>query len=84
MYDDTKEEVFLIMKLSTAILADKLKSKFGLQNKKALSDELHLEQVLFYDDGDEMQPGQNLYLYPEAGRGGDAGGSGADSTVLHG
>ena len=47
MYDDTKEEVFLIMKLSTAILADKLKSKFGLQNKKALSDELPLEQVLF-------------------------------------
>ncbi len=64
MYDDTKEEVFLIMKLSTAILADKLKSKFGLQNKKALSDELHLEQVLFYDDGDEMQP-DKIYIYTQ-------------------
>ena len=43
------------MKLSTAILAHKLKSKFTLQNKKALSDDLHLERVLFYTDGDEMQ-----------------------------
>lgn len=52
------------MKLSTAILADKLKSKFGLQNKKALSNELHLEQVLFYDDGDEMQP-DKIYIYTQ-------------------
>ena len=52
------------MKLSTAILADKLKSKFGLQNKKALSGELHLEQVLFYEDGDEMQP-DKIYIYPQ-------------------
>ena len=43
------------MKLSTSILAHKLKSKFTLQNKKALSDELHLEQVLFFCDGDGMQ-----------------------------
>lgn len=43
------------MKLSTSILAHKLKSKFTLQNKKALSDELHLEQVLFYCDGNDMQ-----------------------------
>ena len=43
------------MKLSTSILAHKLKSKFTLQNKKALSNELHLERVLFYCDGDEMQ-----------------------------
>lgn len=43
------------MKLSTSILAHKLKSKFTLQNKKALSDELHLDQVLFYCDGNEMQ-----------------------------
>lgn len=43
------------MKLSTSILAHKLKSKFTLQNKKALSDQLHLERVLFYCDGDEMQ-----------------------------
>ncbi|MEH2956610.1 helix-turn-helix domain-containing protein [Candidatus Merdisoma sp. JLR.KK006] len=42
------------MKLSTSILAHKLKSKFTLQNKKALSDELHLEQVLFYCDGNDM------------------------------
>ena len=43
------------MKLSTSILAHRLKSKFTLQNKKALSDELHLERVLYYCDGDEMQ-----------------------------
>lgn len=43
------------MKLSTSILAHKLKSKFTLQNKKALSDDLHLERVLFYCDGDEMR-----------------------------
>jgi hypothetical protein len=43
------------MKLSTSILAHKLKLKFTLQNKKALSDDLHLERVLFYCDGDEMQ-----------------------------
>ena len=43
------------MKLSTSILAHKLKSKFTLQNKKALSNELHLERVLFYCDGDAMQ-----------------------------
>ena len=52
------------MKLSTAILADKLKSKFGLQNKKALSDKLHLEQVLFYDGSDEMQP-DKIYIYSQ-------------------
>ena len=43
------------MKLSTSILAHRLKSRFTLQNKKALSDELHLERVLYYCDGDEMQ-----------------------------
>ena len=43
------------MKLSTSILAHRLKSKFTIQNKKALSDELHLERVLYYCDGDEMQ-----------------------------
>lgn len=43
------------MKLSTSILAHRLKSKFTLQNKKALSDDLHLERVLFYNEGDEMQ-----------------------------
>ena len=52
------------MKLSTAILADKLKSKFGLQNKKALSDKLHLDQVLFYNEGDEMQP-HKIYIYTQ-------------------
>lgn len=52
------------MKLSTAILANKLKSKFALQNKKALSDKLHLEQVLFYSDGDEMQP-HKIYIYTQ-------------------
>lgn len=52
------------MKLSTAILASKLKSKFALQNKKALTDELHLEQVLFYSDGDEMQP-HKIYIYTQ-------------------
>ena len=65
MYDETKErEAFPPMKLSTAILADKLKSKFGLQNKKALSDKLHLEQVLFYDGSDEMQP-DKIYIYSQ-------------------
>ncbi len=49
------------MKLSTAILADKLKAKYGLQNKKALSNELHLEQVLFYDGTDKMQP-DKIYI----------------------
>lgn len=43
------------MRLSTSILAHRLKAKFTLQNKKALSDELHLERVLFYTEGDEMQ-----------------------------
>lgn len=52
------------MKLSTAILANKLKSKFALQNKKALSDRLHLEQVLFYNDGDEMLP-HKIYIYTQ-------------------
>lgn len=52
------------MKLSTAILADKLKSKFGLQNKKGPDNELHLEQVLFYEDGDEMQP-DKIYIYTQ-------------------
>ncbi len=52
------------MKLSTAILADKLKSRFSLQNKKALSDELHLEQVLFYDGSDEMLP-DKIYIYSQ-------------------
>jgi len=52
------------MKLSTAILANKLKSKFALQNKKALSDELHLERVLFYSDGDEMHP-HKIYIYTQ-------------------
>ena len=55
------------MKLSTAILADKLKSKYGLQNKKPLSNELHLEQVLFYDDADEMQPDK---IYIDTGKAG--------------
>ena len=52
------------MKLSTAILANKLKSKFALQNKKALSDKLHLDQVLFYNDGDEMQA-HKIYIYTQ-------------------
>ncbi len=43
------------MKLSTSILAHKLKAGFTFQNKKALSDRLCLEQVLFYCDGDELQ-----------------------------
>ena len=71
------------MKLSTAILADKLKSKFGLQNKKALSDKLHLEQVLFYDGSDEMQP-DKIYIYsqkPGARR--NAGSAGAGGSVLY-
>lgn len=49
------------MKLSTSIVAHRLKSKFTLQNKKALSDELHLERVLFYSDGDEMKP-HRIYI----------------------
>ena len=50
------------MKLSASILANKLKSKFALQSKKMLTDELHLEQVLFYNDGDEMLP-HKIYIY---------------------
>ena len=49
------------MKLSTSILADRLKSKFTLQNKKALSNVLHLERVLYYCDGEEMQP-HKIYI----------------------
>ncbi|MCI8597087.1 MAG: hypothetical protein HFJ10_01395 [Lachnospiraceae bacterium] len=43
------------MKLNTSILANKLKSKFMFQMKKIVSDDLHLEHVLFYCDGDQMQ-----------------------------
>lgn len=53
------------MKLSTSILAHRLKSKFTLQNKKALSDDLHLERVLFYCDGDEMQA-HKIYICRQA------------------
>lgn len=42
------------MKLSSAILAHKLKSNFNFQCKKNLSNRLDLEQVLFYCDGDEL------------------------------
>ena len=49
------------MKLSTNILANRLKRKFTLQNKKALSDELHLERVLYYCDGEEMEP-HKIYI----------------------
>ncbi len=52
------------MKLSTALLANQLKSKFALQNKKALSDELHLDQVLFTRDGDELLP-HKIYIYTQ-------------------
>ena len=41
---NTQEE-FQTMKLSTSILAHKLKSKFTLQNKKDMSDKLHLDKV---------------------------------------
>jgi len=52
---------FPTFQIQPAILANRLKSKFTFENKKELSDELHLERVLFYSDGDEMQP-HKIYI----------------------